>query len=174
MAKNTTLAWASFPTREEAQQARRRLEESGFARNSIEVDRRRDGTFSVGVHTREENLPFVEQLLHTSAPMYAVRQLSSNVMRTVTTNPLVMIGGAALAGLVLYSLLPRNRRPTVYSIREIPSRMRDTVRDLPDAMRETARTVQDTVRDLSDTVSSVTGGRQGQSQGPETKVGRPM
>jgi hypothetical protein len=40
MAKNTTLAWASFPTREEAEQARRRLEENGFARTSIELDRR--------------------------------------------------------------------------------------------------------------------------------------
>jgi hypothetical protein len=160
MAKNTTLAWASFPTREEAEQARRRLEENGFARNSIELDRRQDGTFTVEVHTREQNLPHVEQLLHTSAPMYAARQLSSNVIKTVTTNPLVMIGGAALAGLVLYSLLPRNRRPTVYSLRELPSRLRDT-----------ARAVQETVNDLpgtvTDTVSSLTGTGQGQSQQPQ-------
>src|SRR5215207_8551672 len=105
MAKNTTLAWASFPTRDEAEQARRRLEENGFARNSIEIDRRQDGTFTVEVHTREKNLPRVEQLLHTSAPMYAARQFGSDVMRTATTNPLVLIGGAALAGLVIYSLL---------------------------------------------------------------------
>jgi hypothetical protein len=110
------------------------------------------------VHTREQNLPHVEQLLHTSAPMYAARQLSSNVIKTVTTNPLVMIGSAALAGLVLYSLLPRNRRPTVYSLRELPSRLRDT-----------ARAVQETVNDLTgtDTVSSLTGTGQGQSQQPQ-------
>jgi hypothetical protein len=160
MAKNTTLAWASFPTREEAEQARRRLEENGFARNSIELDRRQDGTFTVEVHTREQNLPHVEQLLHTSAPMYAARQLSSNVIKTVTTNPLVMIGSAALAGLVLYSLLLRNRRPTVYSLWELPSRLRDT-----------ARAVQETVNDLpgtvTDTVSSLTGTGQGQSQQPQ-------
>ncbi|MEZ0171180.1 hypothetical protein [Microvirga sp. TS319] len=170
MAKNTTLAWASFPTRDEAEQARQRLEENGFAHNSIGIDRRQDGTFAVEVHTREENLPRVEKLLHTSAPMYAARQFSSNVIETVTSNPLVMMGSAALAGLVLYSLLPRNRRPTVHSIREIPSRMRDTVRELPDTMRDTARTVQETVRDLpgtvSDTVSSLTGGGN-QSQQPQ-------
>jgi len=173
MAKNTTLAWASFPTREEAEQARQRLEDNGFARNSIEIDRRQDGTFSVEVHTREENLPRVEQLLHTSAPMYAARQLSSNVIKTVTTNPLVMMGGAALAGLVLYSLLPRNRRPTVHSIREIPSKIRDTVRELPDTVRDTARAVQETVRDLPGTmagaVSHLTGGHEDQSQQPQGK-----
>jgi hypothetical protein len=171
MAKNTTLAWASFPTREEAEQARQRLEENGFARNSIEIDRRQDGTFTVEVHTREENLPRVEQLLHTSAPMYAARRLSSNVVKTVTTNPLVMVGGAAFAGLVLYSLLPRNRRPTVHSIREFPSRLRDTARELPDTMRETVRRVQETVRDLPSTVadaaSNLTGGRQDQSEQPQ-------
>jgi len=168
MAKNTTLAWASFPTREEAEQARQRLEENGFARNSIDIDRRPDDTFTVGVHTREENLPRVEQLLHTSAPMYAARRLSSNVIKTVTANPLVMVGGAALAGLVLYSLLPRNRRPTVHSIREFPGRLRDTARGLPDTMRETARRVQDTVSDLpgtiTDAASNLMGTRQDQSE----------
>jgi hypothetical protein len=171
MAKNTTLAWASFPTRDEAEQARRRLEENGFARNSIEIDRRQDGTFTVEVHTREKNLPRVEQLLHTSAPMYAARQFGSDVMRTATTNPLVLIGGAALAGLVIYSLLPRNRRPTVHSIREIPSKIRDTVRDLPETMRETAHAMQDVVRDLptavKDAATSFTGSDQShRSQGP--------
>jgi hypothetical protein len=149
MAKNTTLAWAAFPTREEAEQARRRLEENGFARNSIDIDRQ-NGTFTVEVRTREENLPRVEQLLHTSAPMYAARQFKANMMKTVSTNPLVMIGGAALVGLVLYSLLPRNRRPTVRSIREIPSRMRDT-----------AHAAQDMVSDLPNTVSRAMG-REGQ------------
>jgi hypothetical protein len=166
MAKNTTLAWASFPTRDEAEQARRRLEENGFARNSIEIDRRQDGTFTVEVHTREENLPRVEQLLHTSAPMYAARQFGSDVMRTATTNPLVLIGGAALAGLVIYNLLPRNRRPTVHSIREIPSKIRDTVRDLPETMRGTVHSMQDAVQDLptavKDAATSVTGSDQSQ------------
>lgn len=124
-----TLAWASFQTREEAEQAHRRLEENGFARNSIDLDRRQDGTFTVEVHTREENLPRVEHLLHTSASMYAVRQLGSNIFKTVTTHLLVMIGGAALAGLVVYSLLPRNRRP--WSISSLESRAKCAIFPVP-------------------------------------------
>ena len=168
MAKDTTLAWASFPSREEAAKARRRLEENGFARNSINLDRRQDGTFTVEVHTREENLPRVEQLLNASESMYAVRQFGANTLEAVTSNPLVLLGGAALVGLVAYSLLPRNRRPTVYSIREMPGRMRESMRDLPDTMRETARAVRDTVRDLPGTVAHAGSNqpepRQGQSR----------
>jgi hypothetical protein len=168
MAKNTTLAWASFPTREEAEAARERLEDNGFARNSIDLDRRDDGSYTVEVHTREENLQRVERLLHTSASLYAFRQRTSNLFQTAASNPLVMIGGAALAGAVIYSLLPRNRRPTVYSLREIPGRMRETMRDLPETVREAARSVQETVQDFSETVTdrmpNMTGGREDRPQ----------
>jgi hypothetical protein len=168
MAKTTTLAWASFPSREEAEQARIRLEENGFARNSINLDRRRDGTFTVEVHTREENLPRVEQLLHTSASMYAARRFTSNLITSATANPLVIAGAAALGAVVLYNLLPRSRRPTVYSIREIPARMRETMRDLPETARDAMQSVQQTMRDLpgavADTMPDLTGGHEEQSR----------
>ncbi len=150
MARNTTLAWASFPSHREADQARNRLVEAGYARNSIDIDRRQDGTFTVEVHTREEHLPRVERLLHASAPMYAVRQYGSGMLRNAAANPLVMVGGAALAGLLLYALLPRKRRPTVYSIRKITEKVQEAVGDLPDA--------------VSETFSGLTGGRQDRSQ----------
>jgi hypothetical protein len=172
MAKNTTLAWASFPTREEAEQARIRLEENGFARNSIDLDRRDDGSYTVEVHTREENLPHVEELLHTSASMYAARRFTSNLITTATANPLVVAGAAALGALVIYNLLPRNRRPTVYSIREFPSRMRETMRDLPETAREAMQTVQQAARDLPGAVTETVSGLAGASQEQSSQQSR--
>ena len=74
MARETTVAWAAFPTRDEAEQAIERLRSSGFSRNSIDLDRRRDGSWNVAVHTSARNLHRVEDLLHASAPMYALRE----------------------------------------------------------------------------------------------------
>jgi hypothetical protein len=144
MSRISTLAWASFPTRDEADHARRRLEKNGFARNSISLDRRQDGSFCVKVHTSEENLSRVENILQSTGPMYAMRQLRSNVVDTVTTNPMAIIGAAVLAGLVGYSLLPRNRRTIVHSIREMPRRVREAAQDFPETISEAARSVRET------------------------------
>jgi hypothetical protein len=146
MARETTVAWAAFPTRDEAEQAIERLRSSGFSRNSIDLDRRRDGTWNVAVHTSERNLRRVEDLLHASAPMYALREQTLTAFEAMGRNPVVLAGAAVLAGVIAYSLLPRHRR--MRSLREFPSRMREAVADLPETMRETARTVQDTIADM--------------------------
>ncbi len=154
MAQNTTVVWASFPSHEAAEKIRDRLTANGFARNSIEIYRQGDGDgCDVAVHTSEKNLPRVESLLHTSAPVYALRQFGSGAVRTVATNPFVIGGGIALAGLILYSLLPRNRGATVHSLRELPR----TLRRMPDAVREATKSFPDAARGLSDTVTNALG-----------------
>ena len=155
MARSTTVAWAAFPTRDEAQQAIERLSRAGFSRNSIDLDRNRDGRWNVAVHTSERNLQRVEGLLHSSAPMYAVREQTLGALAAMRSNPLVLAGGAVLAALVAYSLLPRNRR--IHLIHEFPSRIRDAVQDLPETLREAARTVQGTVADLPGAVRDAVG-----------------
>src|SRR3712207_1601976 len=109
MARKTTVVWASFPSREAAEQIKDRLIANGFARNSIELFRQGDGTgCDVAVHTSEPNVRRVERLLNASAAVYAMRTMSSGALKTVTSNPLVIAASLALAGVVLYSLLPRN------------------------------------------------------------------
>jgi hypothetical protein len=150
MARETTVAWAAFPTRDEAEQAIERLRSSGFSRNSIDLDRRRDGSWNVAVHTSPRNLHRVEDLLHASAPMYALRERTFGAFEAMGRNPVVLAGAAVLAGVVAFSLLPRNRR--MQTLRRFPGRVREAVEDLPETMRETARTVQESIADIPGTV----------------------
>jgi hypothetical protein len=150
MAKSSTVAWAAFPNRDEAEQAIQRLSSAGFARNSIDLDPQRDGRWNVVVHTSERNLQRVDDLLHASTSMYAVREQSLGALEAVRGNPIVLAAAAVLGVAAVYSLLPRNRR--LASLREFPSRIREVVQDLPETVRETARSVQETVSELPDTV----------------------
>lgn len=150
MTKNSTVAWAAFPTREEADQAVERLSSAGFSRNSIDLDRERDGRWSVAVHTSEHNLRRVEGLLHASSSMYALRQQTLGALEAVRSNPLVVAAAAVLGAAAIYSLLPRNRRLQYLS--EFPSRVREAVQDLPDLVRDAGRAVQETISELPGTV----------------------
>lgn len=152
MAKHTTTAWATFPTREDAEQAIQRLSSGGFARNSIDLDRRQDGRWEVTVHTRPHNTERVNALLRAPSPMYAVERRNSGTVESLMGNPLVLAGAAALAGTIIYSLLPGNRRSVVQAVRRFPSQVRETVENLPEMVRDAVSTVQETVSDLPDAV----------------------
>jgi hypothetical protein len=176
MSKNTTLIWASYPSREAAEQAVHRLAVSGFSRNSIDLDRRDDGDWNVGVHTSEHNLERVQRLLHTSDRMFALNQFGGGVAQTLLSSPLVWAGAAALVGIAGYSLLPRNRRPTVHSVREFPGRIARTAQNLPETARRAARTMQDkvgelpgAVSDFSEAVAGSFGGEGGRQQGSDRR-----
>jgi uncharacterized protein YpuA (DUF1002 family) len=157
MAKHTTTAWATFPTREDAQQAIQRLSSAGFARNSIDLDRRQDGSWEVTVHTSPRNTERVNQLLRAPSPMYAVQRRSSGAVESLIGNPLVLAGAAALAGTIIYSLLPSNRASVVQSVRRFPSRVRETVEELPETVRDAASAVTNSVADLPETVRAAVG-----------------
>jgi hypothetical protein len=176
MPKNTTLIWASYPSRELAEQAVDRLKISGFARNSIDLDRREDGGWNVGVHTREHNLERVQKLLHSSNRMFALNQYGGGAAQTLLSSPLVWAGAAALAGIATYALLPRNRRPTVHSVREFPNRVVRTAQSLPETARQAVKSVQETVGDLpgavsdfSEAVTGAMGGRGNRQQGSDRR-----
>jgi len=155
MAQNTTVVWAQFPSHEAAEKLKGRLMENGFARNSIEIYRNTDDSCDLAIHTSEKNLERVESLLHTSAPVYAFRQLRSGAFKTAASHPLVIGGGIALAGFILYSLLPRNRRATVQSLRELPR----TLRRMPEAVTELSKRFPEATGGLSDAVSNALGDR---------------
>jgi hypothetical protein len=155
MAKNTTTAWASFPTRAEVDEAVQRLVSGGFARNSIDLDRQQDGTWHVVVHTREHNLQRVEGLLRSPSPMYAAYTGLSGPVQSLMNNRAVVLGAAALAGLVFYTLLHGQRRPTLQGIRRFPRRVWDTAQALPETVHDTARAIQETVTELPSTVRDV-------------------
>ena len=144
MAQNTTVVWAQFPSHEAAEKLKGRLMENGFARNSIEIYRNTDGSCDLAIHTSEKNLERVESLLHTSAPVYAFRQLRSGAFKTAASHPLVIGGVIALAGFILYSLLPRNRRATVQSLRELPR----TLRRIPETVTELTKGLPETTDDF--------------------------
>ena len=162
MTKHTIMAWVTFSTKEEAHQAIERLTSGGFARNSINLDHRPDGDWSVGVHTKPHNARRVESLLRAPSPMYAVQRTSAGALESVLSNPVVLAGAAVLAGAIIYSLLPSNRRSVVRSVRRFPSRVREAVESMPSTMREAAANVQETASDLSskaqDMIAAATGG----------------
>ena len=155
MAQNTTVVWAQFPSHEAAEKIKGRLMENGFARNSIELYRNTDESCDLAVHTSEKNLERVESLLHTPAPVYAFRQFRSGAFKTAASHPLVIGGGIALAGFVLYSLVPRNRRATVHSLRELQR----TLRRMPETVAEATKGFPEAAGGLADTVSSAIGDR---------------
>ncbi|MBM1169878.1 hypothetical protein [Microvirga arabica] len=155
MTQNTTVVWAQFPSHEAAEKIKSRLIENGFARNSIEIYRNTDESCDLAIHTSERNLEHVESLLHISAPVYAFRQLRSGAFKAAATHPFVIGGSIALAGFILYSLLPRNRQATVHSVRELPR----TLRRVPETVTEMTKGLPEAARGLSDAVSTAIGDR---------------
>jgi hypothetical protein len=110
---NTTVASGSFSSRKAADQAVQRLVTSGFARNSIELQRHPDDEgFEVLVHTREENLHRVQHLIESSAPAYAFERGVSGAVRSVRAHPFLILGAGVLAGLAIYSLFAAGDRGT--------------------------------------------------------------
>jgi hypothetical protein len=104
---NTSIATGSFASRKEANLAVQRLLSSGFARNSIELNRHEDGGYDLEIRTRRENLRRAERLIHASEPLYVVRQTASGALETAKSYPLVLLGAGVLAGFLIYNLLPR-------------------------------------------------------------------
>lgn len=108
---NTTVAWGSFPTRKAADRAISRLVSSGFARNSIDLQRHEDNQgYDVAVHTREENLERVERLIHSAVPAYALQQFGSSAMRNAKSHPMALLGAGLVAGIVLFGMMRDRQR----------------------------------------------------------------
>lgn len=103
---NATVAWGSFPSRKAADQAVHRLVSSGFARNSIDLQRHdEDDGYDLAVHTREENLERVERLIRTSAPAFALQRFGSGALANARMHPIALLGAGLAAGIVAYGLM---------------------------------------------------------------------
>lgn len=108
---NTTVASGSFSSRRAADQAVQRLVTSGFARNSIELQRHPyDDGYDVMVHTREENRHRVQHLIETSVPRHAFERGLSEAAHSARSHPFLILGAGVLAGLALYSLYAAGER----------------------------------------------------------------
>jgi len=103
---DTRSVSASFPTLDAARSARRRLARAGFARNSIDIDRRQDG-FEVAIRTREENRDRAARILSGQSMPRNLREAAEGARHFVEENTAVSLGLAALAGFVLFGLTRR-------------------------------------------------------------------
>jgi hypothetical protein len=107
---HTTVATGSFPSRKAADQAIQRLVASGFARNSIDLQRHEDDEgYDLEIHTRAENVKRVEQLLHASPTGYTVGRAMSGAVQTAKSYPYLLLGAGVLAGFLIYNLVPRSQ-----------------------------------------------------------------
>ncbi|HZH51836.1 MAG TPA: hypothetical protein VEZ16_08140 [Microvirga sp.] len=122
---DTTVATGSFSSRRAADQAVQRLVTSGFARNSIELQRHPDDEgYDVMVHTRQDNLHRVQHLIEASPSAYAVRQAASGAYRSARAHPLLILGAGIVAGIGLYTLFSQNGRSSDRSGRRVRRRGR--------------------------------------------------
>ncbi|MCJ2094077.1 MULTISPECIES: hypothetical protein [unclassified Methylobacterium] len=103
---DTTLASVTFPSLKAARSARTRLARAGFARNSIEIDRRGDA-FEVSINTREENHARAERILTGSPLGNDLRQAGEQAADFVQGNRSLALGLAVLAGFAVFSLTSR-------------------------------------------------------------------
>ena len=126
---DTALAVATFPSRDAAEGAIGRLVSEGFARNSMELDRIRDG-YRVAVHARSKNHGRVQRLLAEQPGVlasavalgsiaadsmieaaqgeivqHAVETAGGLAVTAAKAHPIVAFGAAMVAGVAVYKLL---------------------------------------------------------------------
>lgn len=103
---DTSPASASFPTLNAARAAKQRLVSSGFARNSIDIERQEDG-FEVLIHVRDEHRERAESLLARSPVAHSLHQSGGQALSAFQDNRLLALGLAGLAGFAAFGLLRR-------------------------------------------------------------------
>jgi hypothetical protein len=102
----TGIASALFPSLDAARKAKARLVTGGFARNSIDIERRGDD-FAVIIHVRDEHRALAVNLLGRSPVAHSLRESGGHALTAVRDNRLLALGLAGLAGLAVFSLLRR-------------------------------------------------------------------
>jgi len=108
---NTTIATGSSPPRKAALRAARRLAEGGFARNSIDLHPHPDGEgYDLTIHTRRENLNRARRLIHPTGILNTAQWAASGAVQTAKVHPVVLLGLGLVAGVGIYSLMPRSNR----------------------------------------------------------------
>ena len=123
-----------FSSRDDAEEARERLEYEGFARNSMNIMRIGDH-FELTIHTRPENQQRVEELIDASDMLFEARRygrhLGENAPSAAQSVLVVGVLAAICAG--LYYAIRRQR--DIYA-QTYSARQRSAVRSLYQAHRE--------------------------------------
>lgn len=100
------LVAVEFPSLRAARLARKRLVRAGFARNSIDIARR-DDAFEVSITARSENRVRAERILNRPIAQEYAREAGVQAVDTFNDNRVLFLGGAALAGFLLFGLVNR-------------------------------------------------------------------
>ncbi len=106
MSEETVGVSAEFPTLEAAHAARDRLVRSGFARNSITIERDEE-ELVVSIPVRPENRRRAARILRGSAILETVRHRGGEAAGTLGGVPVLALAIAGLAGFALYGLANR-------------------------------------------------------------------
>ena len=130
----TIIVRETFSSRDDAEEARERLEYGGFARNSIDITRIGD-QFELAMHTRPENRRKAQDLLDGSDYAFEARRYGREIREHApsASQSLLLIGGVAAIGAALYYAFSRQR--DIYA-QTYSSRQRSAVRGLYQAHRE--------------------------------------
>lgn len=97
----------TFPSLKAARSMRERLSRTGFARNSVDIERAGED-FRVSIHTREDNRDRADRILSGSPLADDLRYASAQTFDTLKDNRLLTLGLAAVAGFLLFAVVNRS------------------------------------------------------------------
>jgi len=130
----TIVVRETFSSRDDAEEARERLEYGGFARNSIDIMRVGE-QFDLTIHTRPENRQRAQDCLDASDYGFEARRYGRQIREHAPSagQSLLLIGGVAAIGAALYYAFSRQR--DIFAQR-YSSKQRSAVRGLYRAHRD--------------------------------------
>ena len=134
--RDTIIIRERFSSRDDAEEARQRLEYAGFAHDSINITRIGDD-YELAIHTRPENRARVQDCMERSDLMFEARRYARQISEHSPSpgQTALLFGVIGAVGGVLYYAYTRRRDlwATTYPLRD-----RSAVRRLYEAHREPA------------------------------------
>jgi hypothetical protein len=132
--EDTITIRETYSSRDEAEEARERLEDGGFARNSMNIMRIGDH-YELSIHTRPENRDRVQDYIEGSDFMFEARRYGRQISEHAPSpgQTALLFGVIGAVGAALYYAYTRRR--DLYA-ETYPSRDRSAVRRLYEAHRE--------------------------------------
>ncbi|WP_026596902.1 hypothetical protein [Methylobacterium sp. 77] len=103
---DSALASVTLPSLRAARSARERLAQAGFARNSIDIERRGD-EFEVSISTKLENLDRAQDILLGNPVVQDIRDAGSRAIGAFHDNRPLALGLAAVAGFAIFHFSKR-------------------------------------------------------------------
>ncbi len=132
--QDTIIIRETFSSRDDADEARDRLEYGGFARNSMNIMRIGE-QYELAIHTRPENRQRVQDYISGSDVMFQARRYGREISEYAPSpgQTALLFGAIAAVGFGLYYAYTRQR--DLYA-QTYPSGQRSAVRRLYEAHRE--------------------------------------